>query len=521
MTNPQKNMDVKARYTGKLLRAAAIFAAAGAMVLAGTGSSAGQTSTTPDTGPSTRPAGLVTDGVSNDGTMRLTSGKSQVVNLAHSVKDFNIKIGNPEVVSCYAMSATSVLVTGKKPGSTAIVIFDADNRVQVIDVAVDPDLAMLTHQMKTAFPGVEVSVSPLNDSIALRGQVPSVQVAEQIVEMAGTFGKVHNFLEVSGGQQVMLQVRYAEVSKSALRSLGVSFGGTDGISSIATNGVGNGALAFTGAQPNLGIAPAAATGGVTVFGQGRFGVAAFDYFVSALRTNGLVRVLAEPNVTTTSGKTASFLAGGQVPIPVPQPGNGGSTITIEYHDYGVRLNFTPQVLGNGKIKLQVTPEVSDLDYSVGVSVGGTTVPGFTDRKVDTTVELGDGQSFALAGLLNNKISASNTAIPLLGDIPVLGALFTSTSYQRSETELVILVTPRLVAPMNPDKVPSLPGEKWRYPNQLQSYVFHDLGGPIDSPKTHADIKSEGAPPQFHGSYGFTAVGSGRVVPVETGETPSH
>jgi pilus assembly protein CpaC len=381
----------------------------------------------------------------------------------------------------------------------------------VIEVSVDPDLAMLLHQIKQSFPGLELSITALNDSIAIRGQVPSAQVAEQILEMASTFGKVHNFLETAGGQQVMLQVRYAEVSKSALRNLGVSFGGTDGVSSV-TNAIGNGGTTFTGTSPGLGLATATGGSGITVFGQGRFGVVAFDYFISALRTNGLVKVLAEPNVMASSGKTASFLAGGQVPIPVPQPGNGGSTITIQYENYGVQLNFTPQILGNGKIRLEVAPEVSDLDYSVGVAVAGTTVPGFTDRKVNTTVELGDGQSFALAGLLNNKISATNTAIPLLGDIPILGALFTSTSYQRNETELVILVTPRLVAPMNPGQVPTLPGEKWRYPNQLQSYVFHDLGGPkVDSAKTRADSKTEGAPPQFHGSYGFTAVGSGSVA----------
>jgi pilus assembly protein CpaC len=511
MKNPIKHMDVRTGYTHRLLRAGAIVAAAGTMAILLTGSTAAGQAAPTDAGPATRPASMVSDGVGTDGVLRLTAGKSAVVNLQHSVLNPKLNIGNPDVADCLPMSPTSVLVTGKKPGNTAIVVFDADNHAQVIDVTVDPDLAMLQHQIKQSFPALDLSVTALNDTIAVRGQVPSAQLAEQIMEMASTFGKVHNFLDVAGGQQVMLQVRFAEVSKSALRSLGVSFGGTDGVSTLST-GLGGGSTAFTGASPGFGIANAAATSGVTVFGQGRFGVVAFDYFVSALRTNGLVKVLAEPNVMASSGKTASFLAGGQVPIPVPQPGNGGSTITIQYENYGVQLNFTPQILGNGKIRLEVSPEVSDLDYSVGVSVAGTVVPGFTDRKVTTTVELGDGQSFALAGLLNNKISASNSQIPLLGDIPILGALFTSTSYQRNETELVILVTPRLVAPMNPGTVPNLPGEKWRYPNQFESYVFHDLGGPVvDSAKKRADSKSEGMPPQFHGSYGFTAVGSGSVV----------
>lgn len=528
MTKNKNNMDVTKSTSRRLLRAGALFAAAGTMVLLTTGTAAGQTA---DTGATTRPAttqpagqppAMVSDGVSSEGGIHLTPGKSVIVNLRHSVKDPQFNIPNPEIADITPMSWTSFLVTGKKPGVMAIVVFDKETgRSQIVDLVVEPDLAMLAKQIKHAFPSVDITLTSMNDSIAVRGQVPSAMVAEQIVEMAGTFGKVHNFLDISGGQQVMLQVRYAEVSKSALRSLGVTFGGTDGISSVATNGLSNAALGFTGAQPNLGVSPAAAGSGVTIFGQGRFGVAAFDYFISALRTDGLVRTLAEPNVIAESGTTATMLAGGQVPIPVPQPGNGGSTITIEYHDYGVRLNFTPQILGNGKIKLKVSPEVSDLDYSVGVSVAGTTVPGFTDRKVDTTVELGDGQSFALAGLLDNKISASNTAIPLLGDIPILGALFTSTSYQRNETELVVLVTPRLVSAMNPDAVPALPGEKWRYPNQLQNYLFHDLGGPANAAKSRADIKTEGQPPQFHGSYGFTAVGTGSVTSVEpTPATPA-
>jgi pilus assembly protein CpaC len=518
MKNQNKHTDVTTGQVRGLLRAGAIFAATGAIVLLLTGgTSAGQTAPT-DAPPATQPS-MVSEGIGSDGVLRLTSGKSAIVKLHRAVVNPSINVGNKEIADCLPLTSSSVLVSGKKTGNTAIVVFDDKGDAQVIDVTVDPDLTMLQHQIKQAFPGVDVTLTPLNDGISLRGQVPSMQVAEQIVEMSGTFGKVHNFLEIAGGQQVMLQVRFAEVSKSALRSLGVSFGGTDGISSVGTNGVGNGSLSFTGAQPNVGIAPAAVASGVTIFGQGRFGVAAFDYFVSALRTDGLVKVLAEPNVMASSGKTASFLAGGQIPIPVPQPGNGGSTITIQYHDYGVQLNFTPQVLGNGKIKLQVAPEVSDLDYSVAVNVSGTSVPGFTDRKVETTVELGDGQSFALAGLLDNKISATNTAMPLLGDIPILGALFTSTSYQRNETELVILVTPRLVSAMNPEQVPHLPGEKWRYPTQWQSYLFHDLGGELDKAKTRADIKSAGQPPQFHGNYGFTSVGSG-TVETEPVVTPS-
>ena len=333
MINQHKHTDVKRGYL-RMLRNGALLTATGAIVVLLTAGTAAGQSAASDAGPATRPSSMVMDGVGPDGSIRLTAGKSSIINLRKMFS--RVSIGNAEVADYNKVSASSLLVTAKKPGTTAMVIFDDDNHSVVVDVSVDPDLSMLSHQIKQAFPALDISVTPLNDSIAIRGQVPTAQMAEQIVEMASTFGKVHNFLEMAGGQQVMLQVRFAEVSKSAMRSLGVTFGGTDGVTSIATNSLNNASLAFTGASPALGVANAGSAGGVTVFGQGRFGVAAFDYFVSAMRTNGLVRTLAEPNEVVMSGTTASFLAGGQVPIPVPQPGNGGSTITIEYHDYGVR-----------------------------------------------------------------------------------------------------------------------------------------------------------------------------------------
>ncbi len=462
--------------------------------------------------PTTMPS-MIASGVSPDGSLHLTSGKSTIINLRRMYS--RVSIGNAETADYNKVSASSLLITAKKPGTTAMVIFDDDNRSVVIDVVVDPDLAMLQRQIKQAFPGLDLTVAPLNDTIALRGQVPSMSVSEQIVEMAGTYAKVHNFLEISGGQQIMLQVRLAEVSKSALRNLGVTFGGTDGLSTFTTNGISAGANSFQ-FPPTAGASPLVGTVAGNIFGAGSFNGSAFDYFITALRTNNLLRTLAEPNLLTSSGQEASFLAGGQIPIPVPQPGNGGSTITIQYVQYGVQLKFTPNVLGNGKIRLHVAPEVSQLDYSHAVSVAGTSVPGFTDRKVETTVELGDGQSLALAGLLQNDLSASVTRIPGLGDIPVLGALFRSTSYSRDETELVVMVTPRLQAPLNPDQVPLLPGEHWRYPNEAMQYLFADLGGPAVEPgKARADTKSAGRPPQFHGSYGFTAVGSGSVSASES------
>jgi len=242
-------------------------------------------------------------------------------------------------------------------------------------------------------------------------------------------------------------------------------------------------------------------GNVSQFGSFMAGHTAFEVFLTALRTNNLLRVLAEPNLTVVSGEQASFLAGGEFPYPVPQTnGTGGTTITIEYKPYGVRLNFTPVVLGDGRIRLHVAPEVSDLDYSNAVQLNGFSIPGLTERKANTTVELAEGQTLSMAGLLNTRVSASKQVTPILGDIPILGALFRSVRYEHSETELVVLVTPRLVEGMNPGQVPPITGERWRYPTEPQVWATADLGGPA-ADALHAPTNT--APKQFEGSYGYS------------------
>ena len=224
----------------------------------------------------------------------------------------------------------------------------------------------------------------------------------------------------------------------------------------------------------------------------------FEAFLDALRANNLLRVLAEPNLTCISGEQASFLAGGEFPIPVPQSNGGGTTITIDYKQFGVRLAFTPTVLGDGRVRLHVMPEVSDLDYTNGVQLNGFTIPALTKRTLETTVELGEGQTLSLAGLLNNRVNASKNVTPLLGDIPVLGPLFRSVRYTRNQTELVVLVTPRLVEAMNPGQVPRLPGELWRYPTEAELFFGQNLGGPAPDTDKAPTVR----PSRFYGATGF-------------------
>jgi pilus assembly protein CpaC len=215
-----------------------------------------------------------------------------------------------------------------------------------------------------------------------------------------------------------------------------------------------------------------------------------------------------------SGQEANFLAGGEFPIPVTQSGDtgGGNAITIEYREFGVRLKMVPVVLGDGRIRLKVAPEVSDLDFTTAVRFGGFVVPGLTSRKLETTVELGDGQTFAIAGLLNNSITATKDVTPVLGDMPLLGALFRSVRYQRKETELVVLVTPRLVDALNPADVPTLPGEHWRDPNEAELFLGRDLGGEMPARKkgdpATQPVAEDAEPPQprvtsrYVGEHGF-------------------
>jgi pilus assembly protein CpaC len=332
--------------------------------------------------------------------------------------------------------------------------------------------------------------------------VPNLQVAEQMAEVAGPYGeKVLNFLEVSGGQQIMLQIRFAEISRSVNTNLGFNAFMTDNRSAF---GIVNGSGGGTPGDFANTLVPSSLGAGVTVFGAGKAHQTQFEYFVTALRRNNLLRVLAEPNLVVYSGARGSFLAGGEFPFPVPQTASGNgiaAAITVEFKKFGVQLDFTPVVLGDGRIRLKVTPEVSDLDFSRSITLAGTIIPSITKRTLTTEIELAEGQTFAVAGLLNNRTTANKDATPFLGDIPILGALFRSVRYERNESELVVLVTPRLVEAMNPDQVPTLPGERWRHPNEGELLWNADLGGPADDASGAA--QPGGRPARFRGEYGFT------------------
>jgi pilus assembly protein CpaC len=521
MTTENKHTDVRFART-KTRRAGALLTAAGAVIalLIG-GTAAGADSTAEPTVATSQPAtsanSYITDGLNDGAGIKLLTGKS--ITLTTKTPYKRMQVTNPDVADVNAIGPSSILLTAKKAGDTQLILWDDQDRAQVVNVNVDVDLESVKRQLKASFPDLKIDAQALADSVALRGQVPSAQVAEQAVEMTSSFAKVHNFLEISGGQQVILQVQIAEVSKSVERDLGVNFGGTDGVTIFGNNAGGFNPFGLAGGPPPMLQIPGGGSLG-QMFLRGEAGNTAFAIFIKALRENNLMRTLAEPNVIAINGQEASFLAGGSIPVPVSQGGTGGSAaISVTYEPYGVQLHFTPQMLGNGKIRLKVAPDVSALDYGNAVTIPGSgPIPALTEQKVDTTVELADGQSFALAGLLNNTTNATVDAIPLLGDIPILGELFRSTKFQRSETELVIIVTPRLVEPLNPDQVPALPGQYWRNPTGPELYLGMDMGGPKVQPGVHSADKNgsamSGPPPQFHGSYGFIPAGAGMAAPVQ-------
>ena len=448
---------------------------------------------------------IVTGGLDQSGQVHMKVGRTTVLATAQPYK--SVSVGQHEVVDINAIAPTSILLTAKKVGVTQLIVWDEQERSQVIDIFVEADIKALTDLLQKMFPDSKIEVTELNGNLMLRGRAPSLQTAEQAEKVATPFGaKIMNMLEIAGGQQVMLQVRFAEVSRQASTQLGVNFGYSDGHSFAANN---TGQVSPLGIKESGGAAAdltiTSPTPVVTIFGKAAIGDSALAYFISALRSNNLLRILAEPNLVTTSGQEASFLAGGEFPVPVPQGGagtGGGQAITIQFKEFGVKLVFVPVVLGDGRIRMKVAPEVSDLDFTTALKFGGFVVPGLTSRKVETTVELGEGQTFAIAGLLSSNVTANKDVTPVLGDIPVLGALFRSVRYQRKETELVVLVTPRLVAALNPDKVPAMPGDNWRHPTESELFWKQDLGGPGQGRSDAQAGNSARAAPLFYGQFGF-------------------
>lgn len=436
----------------------------------------------------------------------LSIGRGELISLPGKITD--IFIANDSIADVQVKNARQIYVFGKAGGETTIYASNASGQVVYsATIRVGSNIDSIDQMLTLAMPKAKINVATVNGLVLLTGTVstPSdVAEAERLVQaFVGEDLQVISRLKTATPLQVNLQVRIAEVSRSLMKNIGANlqtFDGTGGFQFGVTNGRGAasqitipGEGTFTGAtdaSENTSLVNGVGGGGTTLAGLGRlFGVDITSAFDLA-ETTGLVTTLSQPNLTALSGETAEFLAGGEFPIPISQ---GLGQTTVEFRNFGVSLAYTPIVLDNGRISLRVRPEVSELSASGSVTLNGFTIPGLTIRRAETTVELGSGQSFMIAGLLSNNVQDTVNKAPGLGDVPILGNLFKSTSFQRGETELVIIVTPYLVKPVNANDI-VLPTDAFQNANDAQRLLLNQetdgiTGG--DRPKPSVEGQQDG------------------------------
>ena len=416
---------------------------------------AAQSSTTANTAGQSVTAGAA--------PLRVMVGKSLLINTTERLK--RVSVTDPAVADALVVTPTQVLVNGLAPGEVSLLIWDELERSRSFDLRVDVDITAASEEMHRLFPNEQINVTPSRNAIVLSGHVTTEDVFKHAGALASAYSKnVVNVLTFGpvGAEEVLLEVKFAEVDRSATTQMGINlfstgagntlgstttgqFGGVSGLGSISDTGS-NSPFPSTGTVSNL----------LNLFffnPQVHLGAV-----IEALKTQNLLQILAEPNLIAINGKEASFLAGGEFPFPVAQQNASGiATVTIQFREFGVRLKFTPVIQPNGNIHLHVIPEVSTLDFAEAVTVAGTTIPAISTRKADTEFELQDGQSFVIAGLMDNRVTNVGNKIPGLGDIPILGNFFKSKSAQKSNSELMVLCTVHRISPsVEAPKGPAMP-----------------------------------------------------------------
>ena len=399
-----------------------------------------------------------------------------------------LSIANPGIADISTLSDRSIYVLGRAPGRTTMTLLGPDGAlIANVEVHVTPDIAEFKERLGQILPGESIEVRTANDGIVLSGTVSSIQSLDRALDLAKRYApdRVSNLMVVGGTQQVMLKVRFAEVQRTVSKALGVdlAFGSIlagDDFELTTASGF------PSGGSPQGTLSLAGSINGV-----------ALEMTLEALESKGLVRTLAEPNLTALSGQEAKFLAGGEYPVPVAQENN---TITVEFKPFGVELNFVPRVVDGDIINLEMTAAVSSIDPTVsfesggGNQVGTLSIAGFKRRQTSTTVEMRDGESFAIAGLLQDDFRDAARQVPWLGDLPVLGALFRSADYERNQSELVIIITPHLVTPVRGEAL-ALSTDRIRPPSEAGLFLFGSVG-------SASGAAAEVARQDFSGSYGY-------------------
>ncbi|MCU0802099.1 MAG: type II and III secretion system protein family protein [Rhodobacteraceae bacterium] len=429
-------------------------------------------------------------------TSALNVPMNRAVVVESDVPFADLSIANPGIADISTLSDRSIYVLGKTPGRTTLTLLSPDGKlISNVDVHVTPDIAEFKERLQQILPGETIEVRTANDGIVLSGTVSSSAKLDRALDLANRYApdRVSNLMVVGGTQQVMLKVRFAEMQRSVSKSLDASLG-------IQSNGSTVGGSVGTGVLSEAGRFDQIFNDGTTTSpndAQGRFslgfsaGSLEFAVLLEALESKGMVRTLAEPNLTALSGQEARFLAGGEYPIPV----SSSEGISIEYKPFGVELNFTPVVVDGDIINLTINAAVSSIDPTQGIVNDGFEVSAFRRRETSTTVEMRDGESFAIAGLLQDDFRNLNGQVPWVGDIPIIGALFRSTEYQRSQSELVIIVTPHLVTPTRGEAL-ALPTDRVRLPTERELFLFGNTTG------GQTGAAGEVARQDFSGSYGY-------------------
>jgi pilus assembly protein CpaC len=423
-------------------------------------------------------------------TLHLLVGRSIVISSPGRIK--RVSLADPNIAEAIVVSPTQVLVNGKAPGGVSLIIWDESDQSQAFEVSVDIDVLGLSQKIHEVFPSEDVHIDTSRDVVMLSGKISSAPVADKILEIVkSTTPKVTSLMQVPTipTGEILLQVRFAEVNRSAISQLGfniLSLPGAKNIGTISTQQF---------APPQLTTANGVGTTPTTGSAIGLSDLLNIFIFrpdinlaatIKALEEQNVLEILAEPNLMTESGKDASFLAGGEFPFPILQSTGGGggfAGITIQFKEFGVRLNFTPTLTPDGLIHLKVKPEVSSLDFTNALTLQGFVIPALATNRVESEMNLTDGQSFAIAGLMDNRVTEQLQKIPWIGDIPVLGKLFQSRTLNKSKNELVVVVTPHIVHPLPVDK----PAPNLKYPAPFLSPTIGGSPRPETVPGTPASV----------------------------------
>jgi pilus assembly protein CpaC len=385
--------------------------------------------------------------------LRVMVDKSLLINTTEQIK--RISVTDPSVADPTVLTPTQILVHGRAAGEVSLIIWDENERSRSFDLRVDVDVSACAEEEHRVFPEEQISVTPSRAAIVLSGHVTTEDVAKRAGELAAAYSKnVVNVLTFGpvGAQEVLLEVKFAEVDRSALTQLGANIFSTGAANLVGTSTTGQyGGFSSQSISQTQGQSPPfSATQTISsVLNMFLFQPNIhLGTVIEALQTKNLLQILSEPNLIAVNGKKASFLAGGQFPFPIVQPGAGFTAVTISFKEFGVKLEFTPVIMPNGNIHLTVAPEVSTLDFADALTISGFTIPALSTRKAETEFELRDGQSFVIAGLIDNRVTDTWNKVPGLGDIPILGAFFRSKSISKSNSELMVLCTVHRISPNN-------------------------------------------------------------------------